>query len=146
MIYLKHHINKQGDLVIETDAEGQAELRQMHQDACKEERPGIEAFESNNVMHDVFEYLICNSDYSWIRPEEIGALTDAPILGIRTEERPLKEGEDPHGFMHQTGSDGVNTFVEDVERVWWYPNYCLRSPQEDLRDEGRVVFQSSNNI
>jgi hypothetical protein len=46
------------------------------------EGPGLE---SDASMYDFFDAILCNTEWDWIRPEEIGALTDAPILGLRDE-------------------------------------------------------------
>ena len=37
------------------------------------------------TMYEFFEDILANSEYEWITPQEIGALTSAPILGIREE-------------------------------------------------------------
>ena len=111
MIYLGHSISKHGDLVIKLHRESKAELKELSQE---------EGWQGDAVMGDIFENLLCNSEYSWVRPEEIAALTNAPILGIR-------------------GEDG-----ESVEQVWWYPSYQLRSPQQDLLEYGEVIFQKGD--
>lgn len=74
-----------------------------------------ENFDSNATMCDVFEDLIANSELDWIAPEEIGALTDAPILGTRDE-------------------DGI------PREAWGFMDYQVRSPQEDLISKGCVIF------
>lgn len=129
---MKTKVLPNGDLEISVDRETQRFL--------KRERKGNDAFQSDSYMYDVFEWLICNSEYTWIRAWEIGALTSAPILGIRGEQRPLKPGENAD-YLHLTGSDGENVFVEDVEKAWGFMAYALRSPQDDLADDGKAVFQ-----
>jgi len=66
---------------------------------------------------EALESLICNSELEWIQPEEIGALTDAPILGLRDE-------------------DGK------PEAAWGFMDYQVRSFLTDLRDKGKAVFIS----
>lgn len=73
-------------------------------------------FGRDGAMYDAFESLIGNSELDWGGPEEIGALTDAPILVIR-------------------GEDG------GVEKAWGFMDYALRSPQDDLADQGYCIFQ-----
>ena len=114
MIYLTHQQTKHGDLLIRIDHDGRNELRAQVKDA---------GFQSDVFMYDTFEWLLGNSDLEWIAPEEIGALTDAPILGI----------VDRYG----------NGVLKRVENSFWYPNYCLRSPQEDLVEYGEVIFQKA---
>lgn len=70
-------------------------------------------------LHEAFEFL---------RPEEIGALTDAPILGdCDTIER------DEMGELTATGGP-----------VWFFADYALLDPWEELKNRGRVTFQESN--
>jgi len=47
-------------------------------------------------MYEFFEPILANSHFRWICPEEIGALTDAPILGYEDENGNTKEA---YGFM-----------------------------------------------
>lgn len=75
-----------------------------------------EEIQSDVMLWDFLEQLVCNSELDWIRPEETGDLTDAPLLGIREE----------------SGA---------IER-WGFEPYCLRSPLIDLRDSGEVVFSN----
>jgi hypothetical protein len=73
--------------------------------------------------YDALESLVCNSDLEWIQPHEIGALTDAPILGI--VER------DDHGTITR------------VIHAWGFEPYALRSFVSDLIDDGKATFVSS---
>lgn len=57
-----------------------------------------------------------------IRPEDVAALTDAPII---TDGRTIED-------------DGTVTVYGNV---WWYPDYAIRHFGEVLRDEGQVTFQ-----
>jgi hypothetical protein len=54
-------------------------------------------WQSDAVMHEFFEDFIANTEYEWINPEEIGALTDAPILGVRDENENVIEA---YGWMN----------------------------------------------
>jgi hypothetical protein len=60
------------------------------------------------AMYDAFEYLTANG-FEWVAPEDIGALTSAPILKYDN-------------------------------KYWWYPNYAVRSPLEDIAETGKTVF------
>ena len=103
-------------------------------------------FGSDDFMFEVFERLIANSELDWAQPEYIGALTSAPILVIWGEERPVTPGEGPDyhyicGCWHDR--DGVlKTWTRDPVQAWGFMNYGIRSPQEDLFNDGFVVFQS----
>jgi len=67
------------------------------------------------------DQLICNSELWWIMPEEAGVLTDAPILGFRSNEE---------GAM--------------VTECWAYMQYEVRSFLDDLIADGKAVFVNSN--
>ena len=77
--------------------------------------------QSDQAMYDAFEHLIANG-YMWVQPEDIGALTSAPILS--------DGGTKDDGSIDLSG--GAN--------VWWYPNYAVRSPMEDIAETGKTVF------
>lgn len=69
-------------------------------------------------LHERFEFL---------RPESIGALTDAPILGDS-----YAIERDENGELIHTGGP-----------VWWFPDYAVRDPWEELKNTGRVIFKDS---
>jgi len=62
------------------------------------------------------------SGWEMIRPEEIAALTDAPILADDVE-------RDDRGRLTAVG------------RVYWYPEYQLLDPIEELRERFEIVLQ-----
>lgn len=98
-----------GDLRITMSPEERAELRDLSNEL------GTERFWTDDTMLDVLEPFTCNSEYDWVHPVEVAALTEAPILGTRDEN------------------------YNPVE-VWWYPNYMVQSPLCDLLNCGFVVF------
>ena len=51
---------------------------------------------TDKAMYEFFEPYLSNSDYEWIEPERIGALTSAPILGITNQNDEVIEA---FGFM-----------------------------------------------
>lgn len=53
-------------------------------------------WQSDKSRLEFFEGLIANTEWDWIDPEEIGALTDAPILGLRNENDNVIEA---YGYM-----------------------------------------------
>lgn len=50
----------------------------------------------DSSMYEMFDDILANCEWEWISPEEIGALTDAPILGIKDENDNVIEA---YGFM-----------------------------------------------
>lgn len=62
-------------------------------------------------------------DFHWVRPEEIGALTDAPILA----------------FSDEVVFDEKGNFVS-APRVFYYNEYALHDEVEEMLSAGMVVF------
>lgn len=99
-------------LILTVEADVQAQLQRLRAELKAD---GSDAFSSNEVLHEVFEWLTCNSEYEFVLPEETGDLTDAPLLCIR---------DDQGNVVHR----------------WGFMDYQLRSPQDDLADTGQCVF------
>ncbi len=123
---MKYKITKHGDLEISVDRQTKSELYAQYQEYLKNcaegdyKNPSLNFdFESDSFMTDTLEPFIGNSEYEWISPSEIGALTDAPILGMR--------GEDE----------------TEISNLFWYPNYMVASPQRDLAQQGYTIFQKA---
>lgn len=72
-----------------------------------------------DVFSEVFEYPICNG-LSWVHPEDIGALTDSPI------------------FSDGAPDDDGN--YSDDDQFFWFPEYMVTDPIEELATKGKVVF------
>jgi hypothetical protein len=92
-------------------------------------------------LWDAFENLICNSELGWIDPATCGDLTDAPILGVLSDERPGKGRDGDLGsgsVLVSTGRDGFT--VCDVVERWGFMSYAVRDPLADLCDTGEAVF------
>lgn len=104
-----YDLNTNGCLILRADSIERENIRELADPESGEF--GI------NAELDALESLIANSDLDWIRPEEIGALTDAPILGLRSE-----NGEPC--------------------TAWGFMDYQLRSFLTDLVDKGEAKFIS----
>lgn len=72
-------------------------------------------------LADALEALTSNG-FEWIRPEEIAALTDAPIIGRDVV-------RDDSGKLLSVGE------------VWWYPGYQVRDPLDDFMERSALVFE-----
>ena len=66
---------------------------------------------------EALEHLIANSELDWIAPEEISALTNAPILGLRDNEG-------------------------NPTNAWAFMDYQIRSFLNDLVKTGEAIFIS----
>lgn len=99
-------------LILTVDANVQAELCRLRAELNAD---GSDAFSSDDSLHEVLEWLMCNSEYEFVQPEETGDLTSAPLLGIRDEQG-------------------------NIVQRWGFMDYQLRSPQDDLADSGGCLF------
>lgn len=99
-----------GDLQITLDPE-----------SAKEVDPAT--LDSDNTMYDLFEPVVANG-LSWVSPEDIGALTDAPILS----DSPTDDQGNP----------------DPKANYWWYPNYQVESPVRELVEKGSVIFKKAS--
>jgi hypothetical protein len=105
---LTYDLNTNGCLIITADS--------------KDKEYILECLENSNEgsrasEFEVMEHALCNSELDWVSAEEIGALTDAPILGLRDE-----QGE--------------------VTAAWAFMDYQVRSFLQDLLTDGEAVFIS----
>ena len=114
------------ELTITVDEDEQAELTELGT--------------SDDNLAEAFEDLTSNSELQWINPEDTGDLTDAPMLGILGDESPENKG--PYGAVWQ-GGDANGTRWRPIIQRWAYMDYQIRSPIEDLINNGKVVFVSS---
>lgn len=114
------HILDNGDLEIQLTPEGKVILEEN-----LETGEGAEFTMWNtdwdSIFSELFEDIFGNSDWDILRPEDIGVLTNAPIIGYGVD----------------TDDDGSLT---DVLDVFWFPNYQVEDPLEILYNEGKVVF------
>jgi hypothetical protein len=103
---MKYLYDTAENLVISTQGHERRKLRQLSKK---------EDFHSDLILYELFEEFLANSEFEWCSPEDIGALTSAPILCIRDENGNII---DAYGFMH----------------------YQVRSVQQDLMEDGKAVF------
>lgn len=104
-----YDLNTNGCLILRADLQDQEAIRQLADSESGEY--------GCNAELDALESLIANSELDWIAPEEIGALTSAPILGLRNE-------------------DG------EPIAAWGFMDYQVRSFLSDLVETGKAVFIS----
>jgi len=80
-----------------------------------------DAFGINPALYALLEDHLCNG-WEMVPPEDIGALTAAPILSDEIV-------RDDDGRVTEAG------------RVYWYPDYAVRDEIEELRSHLMLVFQ-----
>lgn len=94
------------------DAEGNLVVERQTDERPRDLAAALEALTTNG--------------FDWIRPEEIEALTDVPIIG-----------------RDVTRDDAGK--LETVGTVWWYPQYETTDPVGELMEYGLVVFTRAPN-
>ena len=102
-----------GDLEIVLNENGQRHFEEVQE---VRDRFGIEA-----ALHAILEDHLGNG-WEMVPPEDIGALTAAPILS----EEVLRDDE--------------GTIVE-IGRVYWFPDYAVRDEIEEVHTKLVLVFQ-----
>lgn len=112
--YLTAQVNDQGHLVITADDEAKEWIR--------EERERDQS--DDDILWSGFEGYWNNGSY-W--PFDAGR--GNPMVGL-TSAPCIAEGMD-------VLDDGTHV-IEG--RLWWYPNYMVRSPVDELVETGRTIF------
>ncbi len=79
--------------------------------------------ETEQLMAELFHEV-----WTFINPEDIGALTDAPIIC---------GADDTY-----VDDNGNRKFHEDA-RIFWYPDYAINNPWETLLHGGSVIFAAA---
>lgn len=131
-----YDLNTNGCLILKADAkerEWLKELRGPIGECGETTRPYTQ------IEIDALEPFLPNWELDWIRPEEIGALTDAPILGIRQGYMAVDAPENPGNLP------APNRTRDEADRVtaaWGFMDYALRSFVDDLIETGKAVFTS----
>ena len=102
------------------------EIRWDKEDITEEEKQEFLGDNENSTSNERFANLIedflCNG-WSWIHPEEIGALTDAPII---SEDATYND-------------DGELT---ECGICYAYMNYQVHDPVDELFEEGSIILES----
>ena len=88
------------------------------------EAPEYKDKTDGDFLWDMFEDIFCNSAFELLTPEDVGALTDSVILGWDIPRN--NEGE-------------IREFDDDC-KVWWFPNYMVRSIHDELRDNAGYAY------
>ena len=77
-----------------------------------------------DFLWGMFEDIFCNSSLEFLRPEDIGALTDSIIIGYDIP-------KDDAGEIQE---------FDGQEKVWWFPNYMVTSIAEQLKENKECVL------
>jgi hypothetical protein len=82
-----------------------------------------EAIQDAKDIYDALESLAANG-YDFVNAEEVGALTEAPIIGI-------------------VSRDDQGKLLE-IEGLWWYPQYETTDELVELKEKGKLIFTDAN--
>lgn len=101
-------------------------LNQENLDEAKEVMILDEEGINVSIVNPDYALMILVEDHlenglDWIKPEEIGALTDAPI------------------FSDSASYDDEGELI-DCKYVWWFPDYQIKDPVKELLENSKVVF------
>lgn len=70
--------------------------------------------DTDAAMYEFFEDILGNTEFEWISPEDIAALTSAPILGIKDKDDNVIEA---YGFMNYAVESLLGTLLEYGEAI-----------------------------
>ena len=84
-----------------------------------------ETIEEDEVkdIGEIFEDVIGNTGLEWVAPEDIEAMTEAPILG---EVERTDKGE-----------------ITKIHNIWWYPDYMVKNPADELKAGEFIIFKKA---
>ena len=110
---------KADELVIRLTAVGREFLKEQRSGAGTGWKRG-----TLHILQDLLEDWLCNG-WEFIRPEEISALTSAPILS--DDAKRDDKGE-----------------LTDVGNVYWFSDYAVTCEIEELLARGQVAFPKAD--
>lgn len=118
-----------GNLRIELTPEGSGELMgYIFSDGGTGEEGWV--MTPDRIWSELIESYSSNGSYSMIRPEDIGALTEAPIIALNF------------------GYDDVNerVVIDQETKIWWYPDYQVSDELKELLYSGFVLFLKAPGV
>jgi hypothetical protein len=102
--------NEYGNLVIKLDEDDKSNLEWISETEEDE-------FDSDEVMHYVLDQAVLDAGYDFVSPEDVGALTSAPILAKMNENNEMDENSDVYGFMDYQIISLQRRLLEDGEAI-----------------------------
>lgn len=111
MINLVKFTEFNNQLIIELTEEGKEELENI--------------IELNLSVQEALEILFesyTNNGYTWVEPEEIGALTNSPIIS--------------NDFEYIDDNSDLKFYYS----VYWFPDYMIKNEIEELQN-GKLIFE-----
>ena len=87
-----------------------------------------EAYDFETVWWELLEPFSANGSYSLLKPEWIGALTEAPIIC-----------SEPMNFDEDT----LLYSLPETAKTWWYGDYMVSDEFEELLKYGYVILTAN---
>lgn len=115
-----------GNLKVLLTPEGREELEALIEDISDDCQDKIWRQPTENIWYELTESHWTNGSYEMLRPEDIGALTEAPIIGLDIAR-----------------NDDNVVVLDDISRVWYYPDYMIKDELSELLDHGHLIFQKA---
>lgn len=111
---------RNGNIKLTFTEEGLKEVKELI------ENDGIDALQPDDLLWDMLEHNLCNSDWERVLPEEIGALTDAPIISDEVT-------RDEQGKIITAGV------------VYAYMDYQVSAPLQVMLEKGHCIWQGTKD-
>lgn len=124
--YVKEKVSG-NKMTLELTKEGKKELEEMIEDK------GSEYIDTDEAEGEFFEHFIANSSWEWINPEEVGDLTDAPMLGIKDKNDNVIER---YAFMNYQVESLLGTLLEKGKVVLEGGKIKQAADENPLEDAG----------
>lgn len=115
-----------GNIEITLTNDGLEEL----QDLKDNQHRKVNVINESELLWELFEDIFCNSAFEFLRPEEVGALTDSVIIGYD---------------IPRNDEDEIQKFHED-SKVFWFPNYMVTSIYDELVTDGKSYLDEVSSI
>lgn len=156
-----HEILPNGDLKIYATPEWLADLREKYAGTEEDQWGGGEdgsiryrrdyavystEADTMDAYYEEFEGILTNTEIESLLPEYILALTDDPYMwAVYGEDTALSEGADPAFYRiigrWENNEGDLVTYYNPVLNAWHFPMYCLRSPLNDVLENGFAIFE-----
>lgn len=108
-----------------------------------------QSFDSDAFMHDLLEPLVTN-DFTWLPEACTDDLTSAPMVGVLGDEMPGPDDTQDAigmGLVHVgcwAHEGRRHQMYQPVLRRWAFMDYAITSPQRELADMGRCVWEGGD--
>lgn len=113
--YLTFEVLKNGNLKLTLTVNGKEELTDWLKDGY-----------NIGIWSNLLEQTSCNGSYAYTDANEVGGLTDSPMI---ISERDIDD-------------EGEIVFTKNT-KIWWYPNYMVIDELTELLNEEELIFTLS---